>query len=549
MRATPDPAAGPATNARGSWPLILAAAVLVAGTGFGVRGILQRTGGVFVYPLDDAYIHMAMGRSLADYGVWGCTPYRFASASSSPLWTVVLAVVDVVAGVRDLTPLVVNVACGMALLWLTDRWMRRHGAGVLVRLATLAGAVLVFPMASMALFGMEHVLHGLLTVAFALAAADYLAEPASGGAGDGGVLDGAVLRLAVIGALLAASRYEGAFLVAIVCASCMIAGRRRQGLAIGLVSSIPLVALGLASLLHGSLFLPNSLMLKAGGDSASTASALFKPIGREDLAALHTSPGLLGLTVAAVAALLLQGSRLRRWRQPSVLLPIWLVVAVALHVHFAFSSTFWVYRYDAYLLVFGIVVAGVAASAVASAWPQPARAVAPAAAVAVLALAVGDVRTGLLPVLEVGSARLTQREHYAAAQFVRTYFPGETVVVNDVGAMAYFADANVLDMFGLCDIEPVLERRAAGGYDARDVQRWTAPLHPRIAIVQLSWGWVPPHVPDTWRKVAEVHIEPEGRTLGFYAVADDLKGVDLRADVEEYYRPLAERDGYRILYY
>jgi len=172
-----------------------------------------------------------------------------------------------------------------------------------------------------------------------------------------------------------------------------------------------------------------------------------------------------------------------------------------------------------------------------------------AVAVAMLALMVSDLKTGLVPVQEVASASLTQREHVAAAQFVRTYFRGQGVVVNDVGAMAYYSDADVLDMFGLCAIEPVLERRAEGGYDKHDVALWTDPLHPRLAIVQLSWGWVAPHVPDAWRKAAEVRLEPEGRVLGFYAIADDLKGVDLRADIAEFYGPLAARYGYQIQYF
>ena len=53
---------------------------------------LARTGGTFVYAQDDPYIHLALARTLADHGVWGIRPTEFTSASSSPLWTVLLAV-------------------------------------------------------------------------------------------------------------------------------------------------------------------------------------------------------------------------------------------------------------------------------------------------------------------------------------------------------------------------------------------------------------------------------------------------------------------------
>jgi hypothetical protein len=39
------------------------------------------------YTLDDAYIHMAMAKHVAQDGVFGITPYEFSASSSSPLWT------------------------------------------------------------------------------------------------------------------------------------------------------------------------------------------------------------------------------------------------------------------------------------------------------------------------------------------------------------------------------------------------------------------------------------------------------------------------------
>ena len=48
---------------------------------------LGRTEGQFIYPLDDAYIHLAIADQWAQTGVWGISPGQFASASSSPLFT------------------------------------------------------------------------------------------------------------------------------------------------------------------------------------------------------------------------------------------------------------------------------------------------------------------------------------------------------------------------------------------------------------------------------------------------------------------------------
>ena len=67
-----------------------------------------------MYALDDAYIHMAVARSLARHGVWGVTPYAFTSSTSSLAWPLLLALADLVVGVRAATPLVLNLAFAVA---------------------------------------------------------------------------------------------------------------------------------------------------------------------------------------------------------------------------------------------------------------------------------------------------------------------------------------------------------------------------------------------------------------------------------------------------
>ena len=45
------------------------------------------SGHQFIYPLDDAYIHLALSRNVAENGIWGINPNSFDSASSSILYT------------------------------------------------------------------------------------------------------------------------------------------------------------------------------------------------------------------------------------------------------------------------------------------------------------------------------------------------------------------------------------------------------------------------------------------------------------------------------
>ena len=77
------------------WPLL--AAIVLFLVLFGVVAVesLDLTRGQLTYALDDPYIHMSIARSLAEHGVWGLDGARFASASSSVAWPLVLAAMGI----------------------------------------------------------------------------------------------------------------------------------------------------------------------------------------------------------------------------------------------------------------------------------------------------------------------------------------------------------------------------------------------------------------------------------------------------------------------
>jgi hypothetical protein len=119
------------------------------------------------------------------------------------------------------------------------------------------------------------------------------------------------------------------------------------------------------------------------------------------------------------------------------------------------------------------------------------------------------------------------------------------IVVNDLGAVTYYTEAPILDMFGLGNIEPIRIMRRTGEYTRADVQEWTGERNPQLAILQLSWGWVVPRIPAPWIKVAEVVVPTFGQRIGFFAI-DPSAAALLRADVEHHYGVIRASAGYRI---
>lgn len=85
---------------------------------------LACTNNHFVYALDDAYIHMAIAKNFAEHGVWDLSSQRFANASSSPLWTMLLALDYRIFGSNTWSPFILNIVCASAFVIVADRALR-----------------------------------------------------------------------------------------------------------------------------------------------------------------------------------------------------------------------------------------------------------------------------------------------------------------------------------------------------------------------------------------------------------------------------------------
>ncbi|MGH9886173.1 MAG: hypothetical protein ACREBE_11625, partial [bacterium] len=383
----------------------------------------------------------------------------------------------------------------------------------------------------------EHTLHLLLTIAFgAMAVGTLTSETDPPG-------QGRMLPLCLLGALLGASRYEGYFLIGLVCLAFLARRQVLRAVSIGVASLLPIAVFGVISMANGSYFLPNPLMVKAVGERTTALAALFKPFGSEDVAFLqndHAMPILLGLAVLGALAHLL--ARRGAWR-PQLLFPLLLAAMIVVHGHFVFSPLYWAYRYDAYLVGFGIFVAAVVLVELPTPMGLPRGALA-AVLVAALVPVTADVREGLFPEAEIEGMRGTYLEQYETAQLLLRYYPDAAVIVNDLGAVTYYTQDRILDLVGLGDLEPLVIMRNSA-YTSREVMAWTAPYHPRIAVVSLGWGVAVPLIPPAWVRVAVVDMPPHGHPVGFFAV-DPRESWMLRTAIAQHFGPLSRTYGHHV---
>jgi hypothetical protein len=265
-------------------------------------------------------------------------------------------------------------------------------------------------------------------------------------------------------------------------------------------STLPLFVIGLVSVRHGWFWLPNSVVLKgnlplAPGERASSFAA-------HALADFILS----GLRVARLmaVALLLMLHRFTRGKGSEDPLEWLMRIFVATgFLHLMLARVGWLYRYEAYLVALGLVAVAAPLFEFARRFPRTFRMPAGEwAGVAALALTI--LSTPLLWSAGEESLRVTVRAtntiyalHYHMGLFVRQYYQGSALAVNDLGTVNFMADIQCTDFHGLADLDvarALLRKR----FDPRFMDDLARSRKSFVAIVDDNWLGLYGGTPRQW---------------------------------------------------
>ena len=111
-------------------------------------------------------------------------------------------------------------------------------------------------------------------------------------------------------------------------------------------------------------------------------------------------------------------------------------------------------------------------------------------------------------------------QQYQMGMFLNTYYQGDAIAANDIGAINYYTDIKCLDMVGLCSDE-IAQARLDGNFNAQTVITLANEHHVKIAITYDDW-W-DGNIPSNWIKVGEwttLHSVILGNnTVSFYTTS------------------------------
>jgi Ca2+/Na+ antiporter len=505
-----------------------------------------------MYPLDDTFIHMVVAKSVALYGNWGISAGEFQSASSSVLYTLLLAGLFKVVGVHAYIPFLINAVAASILLVVIWKRLRKENIRAFGQLIILLAIIFFTPLPTLVISGMEHTLQCLFSFLFIFGFADWL-----GGTGTGRKEEpeeqgrkSLPVSIFIYAVLACAIRYEGLFIVAIACLLLLYKRRIGPAFLLGAIGILPILIFGIYSISKGSYFLPNSVLLKSdgarlslGGVSDFLLNAVPRKLTNSEFGIATTATQYL-LIILPLIFLLFAGPLKKSIRYSYVV--VMLIFCTFLQL--VLAATGWFYRYEAWLMLSSCYIVLVIVYRYRGELTGRLRQYPLAAAFMLLMLFLPMCSRSVTAFSKASQACANiYDQQFQMARFLHAYYDDQVVAVNDIGAVSFYKKEKNLDLWGLANIK--IARSKKDNYcTPAFLDSMARSEHAGIAIIFDVW------FSDTlrakWNKVATWTIPNnvicEDSTVSFYAI-DKSKTEQLKENLQHFQANLPQ--GVEAQYY
>jgi len=524
------------------WPLFASVVILFVTVGVVSTIIILRENGHLVFALDDPYIQMAMAKNFVLHGVWGITRYGFTSASSSPLWTFFLALTYLLFGVSETSPFYLSLLCSALMLGVAYFVLRWYKVSSKFIFWTLLVLVFFTPLPTLICIGSEHPLHAALTILLTFLAARLLSQESPATARRDLIL------LLAISPVLTVVRYEGMFLILVIAALFFLRRQWLTGAAVGVAGFSSILLYGAIGLAKGWSWLPSSILLKGNFPRYTDFGAWLDSVFGPAYANIKTGPHLVAVVAASLfLALFASDKRRALWDSRQIMTAIFVLIAFA-HIQFCMVALF--FRHESYLVALGIVVI---VAQLADLLPEKLfgtpgdRALVPKHVGGLLLAAFLIypclVRSGAALIFLPQASKNIYEQQYQMAQFIKRYYQGSTIALNDIGAVNFLADVHCLDLWGLGNYE-VTRLMHSHEYRTRDILRLSREWGVKVALVYDTWYTPVGGLPHDWAYVGQWaltdNVVAGGDTVSIYAV-DESETASLMQKLLDF-SPLLPKD-------
>ncbi len=489
---------------------------------------LHRTDNVYVYPMDDPYIHMAISRNLAENGVWGVQKETFSYSTSSILYPLLLALTIRIFGPEEIIPFVLNLIFGFILLWVLSDILYKIGMKKLESSVFLLVMALLIPIPVMMFICMEHVIQILITVLLVWYAARSLSRSPEN------LRFSKTWSIYVIAFIAVSVRFEALFITAAIGVVMLLNRRYIETLILGISGFLPLAIMGVISIQKGYKFLPNPLLVKGRSPGLSLREVFNWAYGLISLLKKH--PDFIIMLVFLAVFSLICTYRSRNLKHLSIILNA--IVFGTIIIHLLLGRIGWYIRYEAYLYaLFLLSTALFYHYSVKAIWKVGGLFSRSAFIVMMLVMVASmSIRSYIGVAAGPVASENIYDQAYQVGRFLAENYDNQAVVCHDIGTIGFYANVKIVDLLGLSD--PEAKDRQKEHETSDGIRKMAVEGDAVIAVCYADWF----DLPDEWIKVGDWEIRSSPVTSGesvisFFALKEEdvdrlaanLKNWDLPA--------------------
>jgi len=318
--------------------------------------------------------------------------------------------------------------------------------------------------------------------------------------------------------------------------------------------ALPIGFYGLLSLSKGWYFFPNSVFLKGNSPHFFSWRILLKDLIKPWEQFLF-NPHLSLLILSSFLIIIILWSKNRSlWHSPLLMNLIFSGTSL-LHIQFARVGL--IFRYEAYLIVLGILAISFA---LVKSLPSEFKISATDKRFGlknmglfflILVTIIYLLVRGILIMAKIPRAsKNIFEQQYQMSLFLKEFYPEERIAANDIGAISYFGNVRCLDLWGLATLE-VARAKRKGIYGPHFIRQLARTNKVKVAVVYDSWYLEYGGLPPEWVRVEKWRI-PDNVICGdesvyFYAT-EPQEEERLRKNLEKFSNKLPE-DVERKIYY
>lgn len=402
-----------------------------------------------VYPLDDVYIHLTMAKNLLQHGSWGLFPNENIAASSSPLFTILLAPFTFSSSVAMYAPLILNIVVSIGLLFLFRSKLLLMQLSTLIR--TIIGTIFILfiPLPSLTVMGMEHLLHSLFVVGIIVVISNGTNKK---------------LLVPILTAFSLFLRLETSFILFGIGIWCLFEKKWNILIQISIGFLLGLGLYFLLSIIFSINIIPNTILLKTIMNEQTFLNSTIQKVWNSKL--------LFFLSILSVVILIVQ------WNKSKM----FLIVAITTISHLIFARQGWFYRYEAYIIVLFFVMF------VLEFYKDKILRKKLITVLFPLAFLLICSKRAFLSMSTTHLASKNIYDQQFQTAMIIKLLPAETkVAVNDIGVVSYFNnEKQIIDLYGIAT-KDIFQMKKTETYTTSYIKKYLNQKNIDIVIVYTSW--------------------------------------------------------------